>query len=286
MLYDGWMMELASRAETRFAQISAEHNFDLGPEFEIAVALFLREWMPNSVGVCRGFIVEASGSKAGDDVIIYDRSRFPTLRGLGDDLSRKENVPFEAVLAYIEAKHTLHVNSSGGQSLERALAQIRTVRALKRDAVPFSQVTPNVRAEGKGFAHYVDGAGFPSVQNPLYAAIWARLVSPEADAANCIGSLIVDIGCSANELPDVIAAGSAFAVAATSVSDGFAVRPSIVANGTTLITANLKSLAFGVAAAHMLWAIQRIQLGKLRWGDMIHEVMRESGTVSQLGIES
>ena len=52
MLYDGWMSELACRADKRFSEIVATHNFDLGPEFEIALASFLREWLPSRVGVC------------------------------------------------------------------------------------------------------------------------------------------------------------------------------------------------------------------------------------------
>ncbi len=282
MLYDGWMSELACRADKRFSEIVATHNFDLGPEFEIALASFLREWLPSRVGVCRGFVIDAAGRKAGDDVIVFDRSRFPTLRGLGDDLSRKETVPFEAVLAYIEAKHTLQIEGAGGQSLDRAVGQIRAVRALKREPVALNQVGPNLRFDGPAVKHFIDGDGFPSFKNPLYAAIFARNVNPDSGAGDRIGERLVEIGGEAAQLPDAIAAGNAFAVAAVEVSDGLAVRPSILGSRTTLAFANLKSSAFGVGAAHLLWAVERIELGKLRWADMIHEVMRESGKVSHL----
>jgi hypothetical protein len=135
MLYDGWLLDIAARFQTRFNQIKAEFNFDFGPEFEIALATVLREFLPQRAGVCRGFVVSADGRKAGDDIIIYDKSRFPTLRSLGDDLAKKEQIPFEGVLAYVEAKHRLDLEGRGDGSLEKALAQIAAVKSRAHSGV-------------------------------------------------------------------------------------------------------------------------------------------------------
>ena len=45
---------------------------------------------------------------ARDDIIIYERNRFPLLRLINEsDFCRKQQVPVESVYAYIEAKHSL-----------------------------------------------------------------------------------------------------------------------------------------------------------------------------------
>ena len=54
----------------------------------------LRIFLPSKYGVCRGFVVNRHGDKAGDDIIIYDQEKFPTLRLLPkDDFSLKEEIP-------------------------------------------------------------------------------------------------------------------------------------------------------------------------------------------------
>ena len=88
------------------------YSFDYGPEFEIAVCEVLRIALPDRFGVARGYVVSADGSFAGDDIIIYEKARFPTLGLRGkDSYLKKEYIPAEAVYCYIEAKHTLHIES-------------------------------------------------------------------------------------------------------------------------------------------------------------------------------
>src|SRR5581483_5839792 len=100
-LYKGYVANVARRFDEALSQIAANHNLELGGEFEIALCRTLRNALPHRYGVCRGFVVNAEGDAAGDDIIIYDRARFPTLRALGDeDFSRLENIPIEAVYAY------------------------------------------------------------------------------------------------------------------------------------------------------------------------------------------
>jgi hypothetical protein len=79
-------------------RIETEHNFEYGAEFEIALCEVLRQVLPSRVGVCRGYVVSEDGTKAGDDIILFDAARFPTLRLLGESLALKEQVPVEASL--------------------------------------------------------------------------------------------------------------------------------------------------------------------------------------------
>src|SRR5580692_9222880 len=101
--YDGFVKNLAARFDEALNEIAAVYNFDFGNEFEVAICKVLRRAIPHRYGICRGFVVNAEGQAAGDDIIIYDRIRFPTLRALGqEDYSLKEKIPIEAVYAYIE----------------------------------------------------------------------------------------------------------------------------------------------------------------------------------------
>jgi hypothetical protein len=66
--------------------------------------------------VSRGFIETADGNMARDDIIIYERNRFPLLRLINEsDFCRKQQVPVESVCAYLEAKHSLTLEGGGPQ---------------------------------------------------------------------------------------------------------------------------------------------------------------------------
>ena len=174
-LYNDFVDKVAREFDRALSAIEAEYNFDLGDEFEIALCRTLRRILPQRFGICRGFVVSASGTTAGDDVIIYDRASFPTARFLGDELAQKEQVPFEAVAAYVEAKHTLELTGDGSSSLNRAIAQAGKVKALcnERPPVPTSQISRNVNLVG----FQMQGPPlWPDRRNPAYCAIMARHV--------------------------------------------------------------------------------------------------------------
>jgi len=106
--YSDYVKTLSDRFQSNLNTIEAEHGFDYGPEFEVAICKTLRSALPDRYGIARGFVVNAQSVKAGDDIVIFERSRFPTLRLHDrDDYSRKEYIPIEAAYCYIEAKHTL-----------------------------------------------------------------------------------------------------------------------------------------------------------------------------------
>ena len=133
MKYRNYLETLAKAVKHRFEQISAHYNFDNGDEFEIALCDLLREILPSKYGICRGHVISVDGQSAGDDLIIYDSERFPTLRIFPQErYDTKQDIPIEAVYAYIEAKHTLHINGDihDGQSLLKACSQVATVKRI------------------------------------------------------------------------------------------------------------------------------------------------------------
>jgi len=69
VLYNNWLHGVATRFQKKFDDISAEFNFELGPEFEIAICKVLQDLLPRRFGVCRGFVVGQSGDLAGDTTL-------------------------------------------------------------------------------------------------------------------------------------------------------------------------------------------------------------------------
>jgi hypothetical protein len=130
-MYHDYVKTLSKRFEANLTSIEVGQNFEYGPEFEIAICNTLRSALPDKYGIARGYVVNAEGTRAGDDIVIFERSRFPTLALRGrDDYARKEFIPIEAVYAYIEAKHTLNLDGEDDQSLQRALDQVGEVKQL------------------------------------------------------------------------------------------------------------------------------------------------------------
>lgn len=175
--YGGYLQRLADDFESALSTIEAEHNFEYGEEFEIALCGVLRRALPNGFGICRGYVVDSYGATEGDDIIIYDKQRFPRLRpGAEDDFSRKQRIPIEAVYAYIEAKYTLALSGQDGQSLSKALHQVARVKSLISTREKMSRrainryVTLGIDADLK-----LD-PDWPDIRNPPFVGILARRV--------------------------------------------------------------------------------------------------------------
>ena len=133
MKYRNYLESLAKAFKYRFEPISTYYNFDSGDEFENALCYVLREILPSKYGICRGHVIPAEGQSAGDDMVIFDKERFPTLRLFPQEsYDRKQDIPIEAVYAYIEAKYTLHINGgiNDGQSLIKAWSQVAAVKVI------------------------------------------------------------------------------------------------------------------------------------------------------------
>jgi hypothetical protein len=125
--YGGYIDRLSRKVEASLRDIEAVFNFDLGAEFEVAICLLLQEILPEKFGVCRGFVVDEDGRLAGDDLIIYDKLACPTLRAAnGLQFAIKEQIPVDAVYAYIECKHSINSDSVA----KKAMYQVRQVKEL------------------------------------------------------------------------------------------------------------------------------------------------------------
>lgn len=126
-IYNDIIQHLSNAFSLEISKIEAVYNFDYGDEFEIAICKVLRRFLPNKYGICRGFVIDKMGNSAGDDIIIYDQELFPTLRVLDqeEEFVKKNQIPVEAVYAYIEAKYTLN-----SKSLIKAFKQVNDVKRL------------------------------------------------------------------------------------------------------------------------------------------------------------
>jgi hypothetical protein len=281
MLYDDWLSEISRRFQQRFDNIQVTYNFDHGPEFEVALCELLREILPRRFGVCRGFVIGRNGERAGDDIIVFDAQHFPTLRALATDLSRKESIPAEAVLAYIEAKHTLIVegDEKAGQSLAKALSQVDAVKRVPRPSVEHREILSGVNLS-QGFQIQV-AAGFPKIRNPYYSAIWARHVkSVQQDTFVAFSRQLADVAAARTELPDAIVAGSALALPFVRNSEKIVSLKPFVCESTELGTVLQSTSPWGMAFTHLLWAIEWIRLGELPWSTMLTEQLQ----VQNLGL--
>jgi|CZKU01.1.fsa_nt_gi hypothetical protein len=276
MVYDNWLGDIAKRFQVEFDAIKTTHNFDYGDEFEVAVATVLREVLPLRFGVCRGYVVARNGQRAGDDIIIFDAQRFPTLRALErTDLSRKENVPAEAVLAYLEAKHTLHLKGDGGQSLSKAIMQVRQIKSVPRTRVPLNQLAQGINIAAPLTINF--GPGWPTFRNPYYSAIWARHV--DSDNMNAIGSA-VELSTDVRQTsPDALVAGNWLMLPVHHVEDGQRVTCPFMFDGCLWVIGQVPTAPWGAALAHLLWAIEWVQLGPLPWSEMLQEQVPQSNEV-------
>jgi hypothetical protein len=269
MLYDNWLGDITDRFQRKLDAIKVEHNFDYGEEFEVALAIVLREILPLRFGVCRGFVVARDGTKAGDDIIIFDAQRFPVLRELErSDLSRKQQVPAEAVLAYIEAKHTLYLEGDEGQSLNKALEQVRAVKEIVRPRVR-PRVLPNISLFRTPAAH-LEASHTPLFRNPYYGAIWARNIEAlkKIEPGWFPGQSIPALSRS-----DVIAAGPHLFLPGFPIHDGGRKAVMVCRFMTTATRYFLSEPAspWGTALAHLLWAMEWVSLGELPWDLMLAE---------------
>ncbi|AIB37883.1 DUF6602 domain-containing protein [Pseudomonas simiae] len=175
-LYGGYIERLAKKVEARLQDIEAIYNFDLGDEFELALCALLEDVLPAKYGVCRGFVVAEDGRTAGDDVIIYDKMASPTLRSsLSRQFPVKEQIPVDAVYAYIECKHAI----SNPDVLEKAIGQAEAVKKLL--LTRRARVNPEYEEAGPVYNGKVRDwpRTHPPLKNQPFCAIFARKFAPE-----------------------------------------------------------------------------------------------------------
>jgi hypothetical protein len=281
-LYNGLIDRIAKTFDAAFSAIEAGYGFDYGDELEVALCRTLSRILPARFSVCRGFVVNIAGEKAGDDIIIYERHLFPTARFLLDgDFSLKEQVPIEAVAAYIEAKHTLELEGDSNSSLDHALSQAGKVKQLcdRREAVPLRQIARNVVIDGLDMKA---PTGYPDKRNPMYTAIISRHVRRKPSKPNLTDSSEIDTALATRGAvagvppPDLVVAGPSN-LALPCVPDGKGGKiihaPFVLPNGGILATMKADQLAFGLGLCHLLWALDFITLGSVPWSVVLQDAL-------------
>lgn len=176
-MYGGYVSTLSKRFLASLLTIEAVYNFEFGQEFEIAICNALADTLPDNYGIARGFAVAADDKKAGDDILIFERSRFPTLAARNrHEYLRKEQVAIEGIYCYIEAKHTINLEGDDPQSMSRALSQVAAVKTLcaQRKPLKLTDIAPNVSLSSK--FEVKSPNGYPNYRNPMFGAIFARQV--------------------------------------------------------------------------------------------------------------
>jgi hypothetical protein len=278
-MYRGYVQRLAKVFAAEFSRIEALFGFDHGDEFEIAICRVLRAALPSRFGIARGFVVDRNDNVAGDDVIIFERARFPSL-GLREDFHRIEQIPIEAVYCYIEAKHTIELYGGDGQSLDKAIEQVAAVKRLcsTRKAVGFGQVDPHLDLN-VGPLQFSGPKGYPAIRNPVFAAIFARYVrerkgDPRLTAPHDIHQALrrrSDQRC--DHPPDLVVYGdSNIALPCVGTPPAYD-SPFFLPKVSNYALVVREQTAFGVALCALMHALDWIRLGEMDWRAILaHEL--------------
>lgn len=239
-------------------------------------------------GICRGFVVDKHGNTAGDDIIIYDQELYPTLRFLDTDnqFAQKEQIPVEAVYAYIEAKHTLNADS-----LKKAVKQVSAVKKLcySRSAVLRRRIEEDTHIFNNKYSKE-DGWN-PIIANPVYGMILSvncvgvdgkKAVSGEDTTQFILKEIQETLSTDINEYGyfccDSIIAGkstTAFCGHYMFDKEGKKLDGVLLTRFYTGIKPGAcyqinyhENTAYGLAMAHLMLALNYIKLGDMPW-DMI-----------------
>ena len=235
--------------------------------------------------------MSSDGTTKGDDIIIFDQERFPTLRLLPkEDYSIKEQIPIEAIYAYIEAKHTLT-----DESFAKSVKQIIEVKKLcaRREKVGIYQNDPYIAASLKAL-YAVDH--LPNYRNPVFTMIFSRFAknAKYSKSDTALNSIDLFLRQQLLELtkedyeffPELIVAGNSNFLS-TSFKRGEENKPTIFhlsdrpSSGYQVI--EQPNLAFGISFAHLMAAIDWIRLGKMPWEEIINESkIYQSSTINCL----
>ena len=279
-MYNDFVAKINIRVEAILNEIETIYNFDVGDEFEIGICKLLKTFLPEKYGVCRGHIITRDGAQAGDDIIIYDKHRFPILRMLNEDsLWRKQFIPVEAVYAYIEAKNTLHVEGdmSDGQSLMKAVNQVHLAKSLARSPKHIGDIDRYVK-----FNSASQGSlGWPKVRNPMYGCILARniklnrssreqLADPTPLHLQCNPRTDSNSPLYVSDLnfPDLIIGGKDHVV--VPAIGGSFTSPFLVKGESSMNhIPNIQGKAFGIGLSTIIYALNAIDLKDMYWPAII-----------------
>lgn len=182
--YKDFAGRLSKRVLARLSLIEAQFNFDYGDEYEVALCEVLADILPARYGVCRGSLVTFDGKEAGDDLIIFDRLAYPTLRSsITPNYSIKEQVPVEAAYAYIECKHRVELAADLGtsKSLAKAVEQVRAAKRLAATREPNNNPGYDDQPRFKEKKRGDWPAYYPALKNELFGVVFSRHVTLRYD---------------------------------------------------------------------------------------------------------
>jgi len=282
--YSGYVEKISKRIKAETGLIEARWGFKIGRDFEVVVCKLLRAFLPQKFGIIKGFAVSFEGEAAGDDIIIYDKQRFPTLFGRSDDeiLARDEEVPIEAVYAYIELKSSINLigDKSKDNSLRRGISQVKRVTDLcgKREDVPPNQVSPNFSLGSAAIV--MPPPDFPSIRNPMFSMLISNRVRKNRkflqgkEAHDGISS----IRRLRKPLPNVMVLGDSSVVLPTLPP----IRENRPQYGSPFYLSNSKSSVFytpetamAIGFVALMQALEWIQLGKMPYKEVIGDAINK-----------
>ncbi len=278
MKYNNYILHLSKKFIRALDDISGVYGFDYGGEFEIAVCQILREFLPNKYGICRGYVVSSDGEIAGDDIIIFDQEKFPTLKlkGFGQ-YARKEQIPIEAVYAYIEAKHSINLEQKDNNSIFRAIKQVEAVKHLcsKREKIDISQLDPYL----PGMMDVKDIDIYPSYRNPILGIVISRYVEINGKKEYNVDIIYEKLQkvniCENDYLPDLMICGDSHYIT-TGYSDEKNSTETLfrISNKNNFYVIHKEEeMSYGLFLAHLFAGIDYIRLGKMPWLSMINEIL-------------
>lgn len=275
-MYKDAIGRLSRLVEAELLRLEAIYNFEHGPEFEIALCRLLRSALPSRYGICRGYLITSDNQIAADDIVIFDRDGSPTLRMLEqDDYSRKEYVPVEAVYAYIEAKHTVHLDLGEESSIFRACSQVASVKSLPRAGRPHEQITDDFTLKTDFLKLEIGKLCHPRIQNPIVGAIFSRYVAwgkQRREANELYNRPEINLGVDVALQPDLLILGNDM-IGLPGKSDGKYINLTLF-RGTTdnsihLFVVKNRAIALGIVS--LIHKLNTIRLNKIDWAPVITE---------------
>jgi hypothetical protein len=286
LFYNNYIETLSNKFDRRLEDIFGKYGFEYGIEFELAICEILRSFLPLKYGICRGFVVSETGEMAGDDIIIYDQERFPTLRiNDKENFSRKEQIPIEAVYAYLEIKHTIILGKSDSKSsINNAISQVKKIKELcnKRKKVGIFQVDPHLPE----FKNNISVDQLPEYRNPIFTAIISRYVAFEdsknrLDDINKINELLFTKDIDKSEFnPELIIFGKSNYLATGYYFDEEKKNGTetlfLLPNKQNFYGVHIaENLTYGLFLSYLIHAIDYIRLGRMPWANMINQIIQK-----------
>lgn len=136
-------------ASIKLSRAAVEHRGAKGGAVESAARNFLRDHLPDSIGIAHGEVIDRQGDTSSQlDVILYDAQKTPIL--FSDKEEGNRVVPVEGVIAAIEVKTNLQT-----KDIPKLAESARKLKSLDRSAY-YRQPNPIITETTEGFGESWD----------------------------------------------------------------------------------------------------------------------------------